>query len=139
MRKNAERESTAREHAAQGCDTEESAAANPTDAKSSARAEHVAGRREKDDCGTPGRQAPEWGGSFLRQDHPGPPTADAPRPASAAGTPLPPPEQACAARILRFPSRDELAAFLSEHPVRNALVLIKGSRGIGLEKIVELL
>lgn len=139
VRKNAERESTAREHAAQGCDTEESAAANPTDAKSSARAEHVAGRREKDDCGTPGRQAPEWGGSFLRQDHPGPPTADAPRPASAAGTPLPPPEQACAARILRFPSRDELAAFLSEHPVRNALVLIKGSRGIGLEKIVELL
>ncbi len=42
-------------------------------------------------------------------------------------------------RIVRFRTRDELSAYLAEHPVRNALVLIKGSRGIGLEKIVGLL
>lgn len=42
-------------------------------------------------------------------------------------------------RIVRFLSREELVGYLTEHPVRNALVLIKGSRGIGLEKIIGLL
>lgn len=32
-----------------------------------------------------------------------------------------------------FPTRTELCAFLKEHPVGNALVLVKGSHGIGLE------
>lgn len=41
--------------------------------------------------------------------------------------------------ISLFPSRDELEACLEEHPISDALVLIKGSRGIGLERIVELL
>lgn len=38
-----------------------------------------------------------------------------------------------------FPSREELTAHLEDHPISNALVLIKGSRGIGLERIVEML
>lgn len=35
-----------------------------------------------------------------------------------------------------YPSREALARALENHPVENALVLIKGSRGIGLESIV---
>ncbi len=38
-----------------------------------------------------------------------------------------------------FPSRRELLEHLSRHPVSDALVLIKGSHGIGLEHSVELL
>ena len=37
------------------------------------------------------------------------------------------------------PSRTELAADLAAHPVADALVLLKGSHGIGLEHLVELL
>ncbi len=40
-----------------------------------------------------------------------------------------------AARL--YPSREELLAELTAEPVENALVLIKGSRGIGLEKVLE--
>lgn len=39
--------------------------------------------------------------------------------------------------IRLFPSREELLQELQRHPVRDALVLIKGSRGIGLEKAIE--
>lgn len=39
-------------------------------------------------------------------------------------------------RIALYPTREELIAALRERPVGNALVLIKGSRGIGLEKVV---
>lgn len=39
-------------------------------------------------------------------------------------------------RIRLFPSRSELAAHLAAHPVTNALVLVKGSHSIGLEKIL---
>lgn len=38
--------------------------------------------------------------------------------------------------IALYPTREELIAALRAHPVDNALVLIKGSRGIGLEKAV---
>ncbi len=38
-----------------------------------------------------------------------------------------------------YPSREELAAALAAEPVANALILVKGSRGIGLEQLVELL
>lgn len=41
--------------------------------------------------------------------------------------------------LTHYPSRNELAESLRRNPVNNALVLIKGSRGIGLEKVVELL
>ena len=40
------------------------------------------------------------------------------------------------ARITLFADREHLIAALRTHPVDNALVLIKGSRGIGLEKAV---
>lgn len=40
------------------------------------------------------------------------------------------------ARITLFTDREHLIAALRAHPVDNALVLIKGSRGIGLEKAV---
>ena len=40
------------------------------------------------------------------------------------------------ARITLFADREHLIAALRAHPVDNALVLIKGSRGIGLEKAV---
>ena len=36
-----------------------------------------------------------------------------------------------------FPSREELIAELRRRPVENAFVLVKGSRGIGLEKALE--
>lgn len=39
-------------------------------------------------------------------------------------------------RATLYPSREALAEALETHPVKNALILIKGSRGIGLEKIV---
>lgn len=45
--------------------------------------------------------------------------------------------EADAARIACYPSRSELAAVLPT--IGNALVLLKGSHGIGLEKVVELL
>lgn len=38
-----------------------------------------------------------------------------------------------------YPSCEALCAELGKHPVQDALVLLKGSRGIGLEKAVELL
>lgn len=38
-----------------------------------------------------------------------------------------------------YPSRTELAAALAARPIENALVLLKGSHGIGLEHLVELL
>mgnify|MGYP002340619486 FL=1 len=40
------------------------------------------------------------------------------------------------ARITLFADREHLIAALRTHPVDNALVLIKGSRGIGMEKAV---
>ncbi|MCD7794697.1 MAG: UDP-N-acetylmuramoyl-tripeptide--D-alanyl-D-alanine ligase, partial [Alistipes sp.] len=36
-----------------------------------------------------------------------------------------------------FPSREELVAELRRRPVENAFVVVKGSRGIGLEKALE--
>ena len=36
-----------------------------------------------------------------------------------------------------FPSREELIAELRRRPVENAFELVKGSRGIGLEKALE--
>ncbi|MDE5623172.1 MAG: UDP-N-acetylmuramoyl-tripeptide--D-alanyl-D-alanine ligase [Alistipes sp.] len=42
-------------------------------------------------------------------------------------------------RTTLYPSRAELAEALRERPVADALVLLKGSHGIGLEKVVELL
>ena len=42
-------------------------------------------------------------------------------------------------RATLYPSRTELAEALRSHPVADALVLLKGSHGIGLEKVVELL
>ena len=36
-----------------------------------------------------------------------------------------------------FPSREELIAELRRRPIENAFVLVKGSRGIGLEKALE--
>ena len=39
--------------------------------------------------------------------------------------------------VLRYPSREELIADLKKYPILNSLILIKGSRGIGLEKVVE--
>ncbi len=38
-----------------------------------------------------------------------------------------------------FPLRDDLECYLAENPLSDALVLIKGSRGIGLEKVIPLL
>ena len=42
-------------------------------------------------------------------------------------------------RLECFPSREELIERLRREPVNNALVLLKGSRGIGLEKALEVL
>lgn len=42
-------------------------------------------------------------------------------------------------RVCCYPSRTELAEALQTHPIADALVLLKGSHGIGLEKVVELL
>ncbi len=42
-------------------------------------------------------------------------------------------------RATLYPSQTELAEALRSHPVADALVLLKGSHGIGLEKVVELL
>lgn len=53
--------------------------------------------------------------------------------------------QACAslaekpANVTLFPGREELLARLETAPVENALVLVKGSRGIGLEQAIEAL
>lgn len=41
------------------------------------------------------------------------------------------------ANTILFPSREELIDYLRARPVLNALVLVKGSRGIGLEKALE--
>lgn len=41
--------------------------------------------------------------------------------------------------VTLYPSREELAEALRLKPLENALVLIKASRGIGLEKIIDLL
>ena len=41
------------------------------------------------------------------------------------------------ANTVLFPSREELIAELRRRPVENAFVLVKGSRGIGLEKALE--
>lgn len=41
------------------------------------------------------------------------------------------------AGITLYPTREELAAALRKHPIENALVLVKGSHGIGLEKALE--
>lgn len=38
-----------------------------------------------------------------------------------------------------FNNTDELISYLKDHPVRNALILVKGSRGIALEKVQEVL
>jgi len=44
--------------------------------------------------------------------------------------------ETCSAAIA-FSSRDELMTYLRAHPIQHATVLIKGSRGIGLEKLME--
>ncbi|MBQ9399346.1 MAG: UDP-N-acetylmuramoyl-tripeptide--D-alanyl-D-alanine ligase [Bacteroidales bacterium] len=36
-----------------------------------------------------------------------------------------------------FPDSQSLASFLKEHPINNAVVLLKGSRGIMMEKVLE--
>lgn len=38
-----------------------------------------------------------------------------------------------------FDSSEALAAFLSEHPVEQAVILLKGSRGIAMEKVIPVL
>ena len=38
-----------------------------------------------------------------------------------------------------FFKKEELAEYLKAHPVKNATILIKASRGIGLETIAEVL
>lgn len=43
------------------------------------------------------------------------------------------------ANVTLFPGREELLARLETAPVENALVLVKGSRGIGLERAIEAL
>lgn len=40
---------------------------------------------------------------------------------------------------MNFEKKEELASYLSAHPIRNATILVKASRGIGLETIVEYL
>ncbi len=40
---------------------------------------------------------------------------------------------------LTFPDTDALRTYLTEHPIANRLILIKGSRGIHLERLTELL
>ncbi|MEG1841370.1 MAG: Mur ligase family protein [Alistipes sp.] len=45
----------------------------------------------------------------------------------------------CDDRIQLFPTRMELVAYLTSHPVRDALVLVKGSHSIGLENTLDLL
>ena len=44
-----------------------------------------------------------------------------------------------AGRIRRYPARDELAETLRLRPIAGALVLLKGSHGIGLDQVVGLL
>jgi UDP-N-acetylmuramoyl-tripeptide--D-alanyl-D-alanine ligase len=38
-----------------------------------------------------------------------------------------------------FSSSDQLYSFISKNPIENRTILLKGSRGIKLEKIIELL
>jgi len=38
-----------------------------------------------------------------------------------------------------FPSRDELLAYLREHPFSQSTILVKASRGMGLEKVMDVL
>jgi len=38
-----------------------------------------------------------------------------------------------------FSNSDELVDYLKQNPVKNATILIKGSRGIKLEKVIEVL
>lgn len=40
---------------------------------------------------------------------------------------------------MNFEKKEELASYLSAHPIRNATILVKASRGIGLETIVDYL
>lgn len=40
---------------------------------------------------------------------------------------------------MNFEKKEELAKYLSTHPIKNATILVKASRGIGLETIVEYL
>ncbi|MDE5708998.1 MAG: UDP-N-acetylmuramoyl-tripeptide--D-alanyl-D-alanine ligase [Alistipes sp.] len=42
-------------------------------------------------------------------------------------------------RVRCYPTREELAATLQARPIQDALVLLKGSHGIGLEKLVGML
>ncbi len=42
-------------------------------------------------------------------------------------------------KVLLFGSRGELEGYLESSPLRNAMILIKGSRGVGLEQIINLL
>jgi len=41
------------------------------------------------------------------------------------------------AKALWFPNTDELNTYLKENPVSDSLILVKASRGIGLEKVTE--
>lgn len=40
---------------------------------------------------------------------------------------------------MNFEKKEELSAYLKSHPIKNATILVKASRGIGLETIVEFL
>ncbi|MFI3302755.1 MAG: UDP-N-acetylmuramoyl-tripeptide--D-alanyl-D-alanine ligase [Rikenellaceae bacterium] len=42
-------------------------------------------------------------------------------------------------KIIHFPCREDLEAYLTQNPMRNYAILIKGSRAIGLEKIIKML
>lgn len=55
---------------------------------------------------------------------------------SRAAESLPPEAKAT---LHTFPDREALAAWLKEHPLSGRLILVKGSHGIGLERITELL
>ncbi|HEX8326018.1 MAG TPA: UDP-N-acetylmuramoyl-tripeptide--D-alanyl-D-alanine ligase [Hymenobacter sp.] len=46
---------------------------------------------------------------------------------------------AAAGHVQHFPTKAEAADWLRQHPVRNRQVLVKGSRGMALETLVELL
>ena len=41
--------------------------------------------------------------------------------------------------ILSFADKKELADYLEQNPIKESIILLKGSRGMGLETVVELL
>ena len=47
------------------------------------------------------------------------------------------PDGATAAPERWFPTSEALAGYLAANPVRDAVVLVKGSRGIQMEKVLD--